>query len=103
MSNLPTIRKFEYRLCRIKIGFNVDFIVEGLTYHGICKDISNKGIRAEFDVPLAVGSSGLLIFRPSTRVLTVAATVAYTRNRQTGLVFANETPLGLEATTEVID
>jgi hypothetical protein len=102
MSNLQSIRKFEYRLSRTNAGFNVDFIAEGETFHGLCKDISDAGIRAEFDGPMVVGSSGLLILRLSARTLKLEAKVAYVRNRQAGLVFACETPLELDAAVEFI-
>jgi len=93
MSNFQSIRKFEYRRSRIKGGFNVDFIAEGETFHGLCSDISDAGIRAEFDGPIVVGSSGLLILRHPARVLKLEARVSHFDKGQAGLIFLFKSPV----------
>lgn len=92
MSDLESIRKFEYRRSRMKTGFGVDFIADGETLHGICGDVSDAGIRAEFDGPMDVGRSGLLILRHPRGVLKLEAQVAYIEKRWVGLVFLFKTP-----------
>lgn len=76
----------------MRAGFNVDFIAEGKTFHGLCKDVSDAGIRAEFDGPIAVGSSGLLILRHPLQVLKLEARVSHVDKDQVGLIFIFKTP-----------
>ena len=97
------MRKFEYRRPRMKTGFSVDFVVEGETLHGLCSDVSDEGIRAEFDGPITVGSSGLLILRHPTRVLKIEAHVAYFEKCQVGLSFLFQPPQERATTTQFID
>ena len=70
----------------------MDFVIEGAPFRGLCRDVSDAGIRAEFDDPLTVGSSGLLILRPANGVLELRAQVAYIEKQQVGLLFLFETP-----------
>lgn len=92
MSPMEYIRKFEYRRSRMKTGFGVDFVSDGETLHGICGDVSDAGIRAEFSGFLDVGRSGLLILRHPTGIVKLEAQVAYTEKHWAGLVFVFKTP-----------
>jgi hypothetical protein len=76
----------------MKTGFDVDFVSDGETFHGICGDVSDAGIRAEFSDSLVVGRSGLLILRHPIGVLKLEAQVAYTEKQWAGLVFLFKTP-----------
>ena len=69
---------------------------------GFCKDVGQAGIRAEFDDPITVGSSGLLILRPPAGVLELHAQVAYIEKRQVGLLFLFETSWERRMTIEFI-
>jgi hypothetical protein len=102
MCNLPSFRKFEYRRTRTKAGFSVDFIAEGETFHGLCKDVSDSGICAEFDGPIVAGSSGLLILRHTSGVLKLEARVSHTDNGQVGLIFLFKTPAECDITVGFI-
>ncbi len=102
MRHLDRIRRFAYRDPRTNTGFQVDFIAAGRPLRGLCWDVSEAGIRAEFDDPLAVGDSGLLILRPPAGVLELRARVAYLENRQVGLLFLFETPWERTMTIEFI-
>lgn len=99
---MDSIRRFVYRDPRTTTGFKVDFIAAGTAKRGLCRDVSDAGIRAEFDDPLAVGDSGLLILRPPTGVLELRAQVAYMEKRQVGLLFLFETPWERTMTIEFI-
>jgi hypothetical protein len=90
-SNLTNVRNFVYREPRLATGFFIEFVVEGLTFRGLCRDVSDAGVRCEFDDPLVAGNSGLLILRPPAGVLEVKAQVAYVERRQVGLLFVFET------------
>jgi hypothetical protein len=83
-------------------GFHVDFAPAGSPFRGLCRDISEAGVRAEFDDPIIVGDSGLLILRPPTGVLELRAQVAYIEKRQVGLLFLFETPWQRRMTIEFI-
>ncbi len=83
-------------------GFSVDFVRGGLAFHGFCRDVSDAGIRAEFDDPIVVGDSGLLILRPPTGVLEVRAQIAYIEKRQVGLLFLFQTSWERRMTIEFI-
>jgi hypothetical protein len=102
MNGLGSVRKFEYRPCRIETGFNVDFVTDAETLYGCCKDVSDAGIRATLDRPAEVGCSGLLILRHPTGVLEIQAQVAYVDHCQVGLVFTFRTPWEHELTNEYI-
>src|SRR6202051_2739630 len=102
MSDLDSIRRFVYREPRTSTGFHVNFIAGGSPLHGLCRDVSDAGIRAEFDDPLTVGGSGLLILRPPTGVLELRARVAYIEKQQVGLLFLFETPWERRMTVKFI-
>jgi len=96
------MRRFEYRLPRTTTGFRVEFVVGGETFHGLCRDISDAGIRAEFDDPVAIGSFGVLILRHPSRSLKVEAQVAYIEKYQVGFSFLAQTPQEHVMTMEFI-
>lgn len=92
MSDLESVRKFEFRPCRMKAGFDVTFVAGGETIHGVCRDLSGSGVRAEFDGHVTIGSSGELILRHPSGALNLEAQVAYIEKNQVGLVFLFRTP-----------
>jgi hypothetical protein len=83
-------------------GFTVEFATGGPPFRGLCRDVSDAGIRAEFDDLIEVGSSGLLILRPPTGVLEIPARVAYVEKRQVGLFFVFKTPWERRITNDFI-
>jgi hypothetical protein len=102
MEELDGIRKFQYRQPRLRTGFDVDFIAGEETFHGLCRDVGDAGIRAEFDGSVIAGSIGLLILRHPTGVLKVDAQVTYNENDQVGLVFHFQTPWQRKLTIEFL-
>jgi hypothetical protein len=102
MSDMDSIRKFEYRRSRMKTGFDVDFVSDGETLHGICGDVSDAGIRAEFSGFLDVGRSGLLILHHPRGVLKLEAQVAYTEKQWAGFVFLFKTPSDCDTAIQFI-
>lgn len=92
MSDIESMRNFEYRRSRMKTGFGVDFVSGGETLQGICGDVSDAGIRAEFSGTLVVGRSGLLILHHPKGEFQLEAQVAYTEKHWAGLVFLFKTP-----------
>jgi hypothetical protein len=100
MTELNGIRNFEYRPCRITTGFDVDFIVGDETFIGICRDVSDTGIRVRLDGSVVVGDSGLLTLRHPMGTLKVDAQVAYIDSTYVGLIFDFETPRERTAVTE---
>jgi hypothetical protein len=97
-----SVRKFEYRPCRIATGFDVDFVAGEKSLRGLCRDVSNSGIRATFDGSIAVGTSGLLVLRHPIGVLKVEAQVAYIQTDQVGLEFIFKTSWESAMTIEYI-
>lgn len=102
MTKPSTIRKFQYRPFRIDAGFGVDFVAAGVTLHGICRDVSNSGVRAALEGSVTVGDSGLLILRPSIGVLEVEAKVAYIGELHVGFEFLFKTPWECTTTTAFV-
>jgi hypothetical protein len=100
MTDLKNIRKFEYRPCRVTTGFDVDFIVGDETFIGLCRDVSDTGIRVKLDGSVVVGDSGLLTLRHPVGTLKIEAQVAYIDNNYVGLIFDFETPRERTATAE---
>jgi hypothetical protein len=76
--------------------------VGGETLHGICKDVSNSGVRATLNGSVAVGDSGLLILLHSMGVLELEAQVAYIEKLHVGFEFRFKTPWECAATIEFV-
>jgi hypothetical protein len=74
----------------------------GETIHGFCRDVSDAGIRAEFDGDVITGNSGLLILRHPLGVLKLDAQIAYIEKYQVGLVFHFHSPWERRMTIEFI-
>jgi hypothetical protein len=91
MKKQDSVRKFEYRPSRTAGGFDLEFIADGKTITGFCKDLSEEGIRATLDGPVVVGSFGLVVFRHSTGTLELEAQVAYIDKLHIGIVFLFQT------------
>jgi hypothetical protein len=91
MKNQQSIRRFEYRPCRITAGFDLEFVADGKTLLGLCTDVSDEGIRATLDGSVVVGSFGLVVFRHSAGLLELEAQVTYIDRCQVGLVFLFQT------------
>lgn len=102
MSEPENIRSFEYRPSRINAGFNVDFVAGEETFHGLCRDISETGLRAAFEDALTVSGSGTLILRHPTGTLELEATVGYVDKTQAGFEFVFKTTRDREIATEYI-
>lgn len=102
MRDSGSIRRFVFRKPRMSTGFAVDFLARSSPSYGLCRDVSDQGIRAEFDAPLIVGDSGLLILRPPNGVLELCAQIAYIEKRQVGLLFLFETPWERRMTIEFV-
>jgi hypothetical protein len=102
MSELESVRKFEYRPCRIVTGFNVEFVTAGEAIQGLCRDVSDSGIRARLDGSVSVGDCGLLILRHPAGVLEIEAQAAYIDKFQVGLEFRFKTSWERELTIEYI-
>ena len=102
MSNLESVRKFEFRPCRMKAGFDVTFLAGGETVHGICRDVSDAGVRAQFDGPVVTGSAGQITLRHPSGIVNLEAQVAYSEKSQVGLVFLFRTPSDCASATRLI-
>ncbi len=102
MADLESIRKFEYRRCRMKTGFDIDFVTNEETFHGTCRDVSDAGVCAEFEGSAPLGCTGLLILRHPSGVLRVQAQVAYIERSQVGLEFVFKTASESKLTIEFI-
>ena len=87
MKTEDSVRKFEYRPCRVTASFDLEFVAQGKTLHGLCEDVSHEGIRATLDGSVVVGSFGLVIFGHATDLIEIEAQVAYIERSHIGLVF----------------
>ena len=90
--DLDSVRKFEYRLFRISAGFAVSFVLDNQIFRGLCKDISDTGIRAEFDGPLLPGAEGSLTLHHRTGDSKFDARVAHSRSGEVGIEFVFQAP-----------
>jgi hypothetical protein len=97
-----SIRKFEYRRPRLIAGFIVEFVLTEQTLQGRCRDVSDAGIRAEFNGPIDVGENGMLILRHPIRVLRLEAEVAYLGKGGVGLSFLFDSPEQRDSTVQFI-
>lgn len=96
------MRKLEYRHPRKTSIFNIEFLVDGVTIHGVCKDVSEDGVRAGLDRHTAVGTLGLLKLRHPMRVLTINARLSYLDKAEVGFAFLFEESQEREAATEFV-
>jgi hypothetical protein len=99
---MDNMRDFVYRKPRMTTGFQVEFVVGSVSFHGFCKDVGAAGIRAEFEDDLHEGSCGLLILRPRRGVLEIRSQVAYVEKCQVGLLFLFETAWEQRMTVDFI-
>ncbi|MDQ2926134.1 MAG: PilZ domain-containing protein [Acidobacteriota bacterium] len=81
------MRPFEYRSPRAVTVFDIEFLTDGATVYGRCKDFSATGIRAQLERTLAVGRTGLLTLRHPARVLKIDARLSHAEGRQVGFTF----------------
>jgi len=102
MTPPASVRRFEYRHCRVSTGFEVEFVVNGKALFGTCKDVSDDGVRVCVDGSLEVGDSGLLILRYRASALEVEAQVAYMQQCHVGLIFVFSTGWERQVTGEFI-
>jgi hypothetical protein len=86
----------------MKADFGVDFIAEDDVLHGICKDVNDTGMRAQFDCLVAAGRTGLLILRHPCGELKLEARVAYVERDQVVLVFNFKTSSEYETAVQFI-
>jgi hypothetical protein len=99
---VDSIRKFEYRQPRLSAGFTVEFVLAEQTLQGRCRDVSDTGIRAEFNGAIDVGETGMLILRHPMRVLRQEAEVAYLGRGGVGLSFVFDSPQQRNLTIQFI-
>jgi PilZ domain len=92
MEKQNSVRKFEYRPCRIATGFELEFVAEGKALRGVCEDLSEDGIRVTLDGSVAVGTIGVLSFSHSCGVLELESQVTHANMSHFGLVFMFQTP-----------
>lgn len=102
MNGPENIRSFQYRPSRITAGFNVDFVTNEETFHGLCRDISETGLRAAFDYALDVGSSGTLTLLHPIGTLTLEAMIGYVDRTEAGFEFVFRSARDHEIATEYI-
>lgn len=84
---MSNVRKFQYRPSRKKAVFPIEFKTEMGVFRGVCRNVSNTGIRAEFETPLTVGDAGCLVLCHPLRSIEVDARVAYIEETEVGLEF----------------
>ena len=89
---LLQIRNLEYRSPRLAAAITVAFAVNGEIFQGPCKDVSDSGIRARFDRPVAIGDSGSLTLHYRDGAVTRRALVAYLEGPTVGLSFIPDDP-----------
>ena len=86
------MRKLEYRRPRRPVSFTVEFLSNGEILRGLCRDVTDAGLRVDFDGRAIIGTSGTLTLRHPTRVFSIKATIAYLDNAHTVLTFLFDTP-----------
>ncbi len=104
MNGLEMLKQIrsQYRRPRLTTGFDVDFAPAGELIHGLCKDVSEEGLRAEFTGWISLQAAGLLILRHPIGVLQLQAQVAYVKDKHVGLIFDFGTPWQRSMTKEFI-
>ncbi len=71
------MRDLLYRLPRFSADFPVDIIVGEIALLGVCKNISENGMRGEFRHRLPVGTEGLIRLNHPQQSMEVTGKVAY--------------------------
>jgi hypothetical protein len=86
----PRIRKLEYRSARLPAAVTLHFAVDGETFRGYCNDLSESGVRASLNLPVALGSLGSLTLHFRDGAVTRRARVACVEGLTVGLSFLSE-------------
>jgi hypothetical protein len=81
------IRKLEYRSARSTTALAIHFAVDGETFHGSCNDVSESGVRASLNRPVAIGSLGSLTLHYRDGAITRRTRVACVQGLTVGLSF----------------
>jgi hypothetical protein len=89
---LRNIRKLEYRNARHGSAVTIHFAVDGETFRGYCNDLSESGLRACLNLPVAMGSLGLLTLHHRDGAITRRARVACVEGLTVGLSFLSDEP-----------
>ncbi|HEV2134606.1 MAG TPA: PilZ domain-containing protein [Terracidiphilus sp.] len=84
---MANIRTFQYRPRRVETGFAVDFECAGRTNQGVCWNMAETGMRAEFASAVHLGDFGQLALYHAGIVLQIDAEVTHVNGRQAGLSF----------------
>jgi hypothetical protein len=98
---VENIRPFEYRPRRIETGFAVDFACGSRTSQGVCWNIAEAGIRAEFASFVRRGEIGQITLYLSGRVFKFDGEVVYASGRHVGLVFRFQNQREREEAAEI--
>lgn len=89
---MANIRTFQYRPRRVETGFAVDFECAGRTNQGVCWNMAETGMRAEFASAVHVGEIGQLTLYHAGIILQIDAEVTHVNGRQAGLIFRLQSP-----------
>jgi hypothetical protein len=84
------MQKFDYRHPRFTVDLPAQFISQGTTLNGRCKDISHEGMRLELRQPLAPGARGVVLVSYQGRTLELSARVAHAANGGMEFLYESE-------------
>jgi hypothetical protein len=82
-----TMRDLSYRLPRFSAHFPVDVIVGEMAILGVCKNISETGMRGEFRHRLAIDAEGLIRLNHPQQSMELRAKVVHCTQHQMAFFF----------------
>ena len=84
------VNSFLYRLPRFPIHFPFPllFVREAQSVSGQCLNLSDSGLYAEFSIPIAAESIGMVHLEPGGAVIEIPCSVAHSEGFRAGLLFA---------------
>jgi len=86
------MRRLEYRAPRKTAAFPIEFSTDSGTTQGSCRDVSETGIRAEFDCRSPLGATGVLTLRHPAHKLTLLARITHAEPSHVGFSFVFAVP-----------
>lgn len=84
---IVAVQSFAYRSPRFALSLPLEFLVEGTSIPGRCRDLSEQGISVLLQQPVLPGTRGRVRLRIESCCVEVAAQVAYAELYEAGLHF----------------
>lgn len=99
---MTSLRKFLYRFPRFETSSRVDFIFGDTILLGVCREISESGLRSTFSNTVAPGTEGLITLYLNGKSYSANAVILETQGEETIAKFEFRSDHEREAIREIL-